>query len=469
MPILLKADIPQEVPFVPLSPVTMPSDWHYAIPDSMAETTPTPSDICDFEFRARPGQVGTLDVNVAVPAGRPGVWILPYVETDTNRWSLTETLATSAGVAIASAFPEFPSGTTEARLGFELREPAAGAILGVNLYTDPRCTTTSLLTTRNGWTLSTETAGFDLPMQTGLRTYGRVQAASSSSGTGRGINVYQATDGTTPTADVGIDVSGLIGETVTISGYVYSTKTGTMQASARCFSGTTWTAAATTGTGSTITASTWTRYSVSITIPAGADLLCASFIMTSSVSWVTGDQIRLSAVMIEHSASLNGYFDGETADTGSEGYFWDGATNASSSTRYNLTGGATQPARSLIVSGLIVTVEAEAEEIVGAALTRPLRRSVYDALNEAAPQIAVGTPGLLAGTITYLCSTLADALAMDGVYQFPGLITLETGTDEALNGFKHMAVDQLRLTAERTVNGRPSKWMVQAEVREIVE
>lgn len=465
--ITISADIPQVIPFVPVSPVTMPSDWTYSIPDAMAETIP-PSDICEFEFAARPGQVGALDVNVSVPASRSGVTVLPYIESGANRWDLTETLATPAGAAISTTFPEFPEGTTTARLGFELREPASGAVLGTNLFTDPRTTTTSLLGTRYSWTLEIFNGGTtsdDLEALTGVRRYGAVTCHSTATGSGRGINLYQSTDGGTPASGVGFDVSGLVGETLTISGYIRSTNAGTVQASARCFSGTTWTAAATTGTATAIVANTWTRYSVTITVPAGATRLCATFLMTSSVAWVVGERFRIGAVLVEKTGTPSTYFDGETANTATEGYYWTGTPDASTSVKYNLTGGATEPNRSLIVSGLTMAVTAQAEEVVGAALTRPLRRSVYDALNTPAPQIAIGTPGLLAGSITYLCSTLEDALVLDSVYQFPGLITLSTGG--ALDGFRHMAIEQLRLTAERAVPGKPSRWLVQAEVREL--
>lgn len=462
MAITLKADIPQDVPFSPVSPVTMPSDWTYSIPDSMAESTP-PADIAEYEFDARPGQVGSLDVTVAVPAGRPGVTVLPYIETDAQRWNLTEVTATPAGAAIASDFPEFPTGTTAARLGFELREPAAGAILGTNLYTDPRCTTSTAWEARNSWTLSAVTGQTGLPAS--ATTAVQAQCASAGAATNAGLNWYGSVlAGSPPTTGFAVTA----GATYTLSCYVFTTKAATVNFELRAYSGTTWTAAATTGTVAA-SASTWTRVSQTLTVPAGATHLAGTLRIPASVTWAVGDQFRVSCLLVETGGTLNTYYDGETADTASEGFYWNGTADASTSSKYNLTGGATQPGRSLLINGLTMAVQAEAQEVVGAALTRPLRRSVYDALNEAAPQIAVGTPGLLAGSITYLCDTLEEALAIDGVYQFAGLITLETGTGAALHGFQHMAVDQVRLTAERTVPGKPAKWLVQAEVRELVE
>ncbi len=63
-------------------------------------------------------------------------------------------------------------------------------------------------------------------------------------------------------------------------------------------------------------------------------------------------------------------------------------------------------------------------EIVAARLRRPLRREAIGLLNVAAPQIQAGTPALLAGQITYLTTTLADALALDALYAALNPLTL---------------------------------------------
>ena len=107
------------------------------------------------------------------------------------------------------------------------------------------------------------------------------------------------------------------------------------------------------------------------------------------------------------------------------------------------------------------------EELIGADLLSPLRRTDLDVLSLAAPRINDGTPGLRRGTLTLLCATWASASAVEELYRTTATITLTTGAGQALDGLKHRAVGQLRVTAERTVPGRPSKWAVQAEFREV--
>ncbi len=69
-------------------------------------------------------------------------------------------------------------------------------------------------------------------------------------------------------------------------------------------------------------------------------------------------------------------------------------------------------------------------EIVAARLRRPLRREAIGLLNVAAPQIQAGTPALLAGQITYLTTTLADALALDAIYAALNPLTLNASAIE---------------------------------------
>lgn len=117
-----------------------------------------------------------------------------------------------------------------------------------------------------------------------------------------------------------------------------------------------------------------------------------------------------------------------------------------------------------LTSGATTVVVAD---IIGAALTRPLRRTADEVPTAAGYLVTAQTPGLLQGTITYLCDTLTDALALDTLYQGTATITLSTGTGNPLNGLLHVAVGALRYTAEKSVNGRPSKWLLQAEIREV--
>lgn len=106
-------------------------------------------------------------------------------------------------------------------------------------------------------------------------------------------------------------------------------------------------------------------------------------------------------------------------------------------------------------------------ELIGADLIRPLRRTSLDVVNLAAPLINDGTPGLRRGSLTMLCDTWADASAVDALYQTSPTVTLNMGAGQPLDGLKHRAVESLRITAERAIPGRPCKWTVQAEIREV--
>lgn len=107
-----------------------------------------------------------------------------------------------------------------------------------------------------------------------------------------------------------------------------------------------------------------------------------------------------------------------------------------------------------------------AGEILAVALARPLRRTDSDLLGAAAPIIQAGTPGLRAGSISYLVDDYAAAASIDTMYQGASAVYINNALG-ALDGFKHHAVGTLRITAERALPGRPSKWIVQVDVREV--
>lgn len=114
------------------------------------------------------------------------------------------------------------------------------------------------------------------------------------------------------------------------------------------------------------------------------------------------------------------------------------------------------------------TTTVYAREIVAASLDRPLHRTATDRITAATPHIQSGTPGLLAGQITYLVDHLADALALDDVYKAAAPVTLTTWAPAGdMNGLKHHAVGTARMTAERATPGRPSKWLYTVEIREV--
>ena len=106
-------------------------------------------------------------------------------------------------------------------------------------------------------------------------------------------------------------------------------------------------------------------------------------------------------------------------------------------------------------------------ELIAAQVERNLRREATTIIMTAAPQIQSGTPGLLAGQLTYLTDTLADALTLDAIYKGTVAVTLTTGAGADLNGLKHHAVGTVRFVAERPLPGRPAKWLTTVEIREV--
>ena len=107
------------------------------------------------------------------------------------------------------------------------------------------------------------------------------------------------------------------------------------------------------------------------------------------------------------------------------------------------------------------------EELIGVDLLVPLRRLDLDVIGQAAPRINDGTPGMRRGSLTLLCADWATAVAVDALYRTSANITLGTGAGQPLDGLKHRAVGGLRISAERTIPGRPCKWTVTVELREV--
>lgn len=105
---------------------------------------------------------------------------------------------------------------------------------------------------------------------------------------------------------------------------------------------------------------------------------------------------------------------------------------------------------------------ATADMILTARLSRDLNRSVIDTSDERL--VNDGTASLLDGTLVYLHPTLESALAMDAIYR-AGICTLST--DDALDGWQHIAVGVLRIDNTPTAAGRACRWTLTADVREI--
>lgn len=105
-------------------------------------------------------------------------------------------------------------------------------------------------------------------------------------------------------------------------------------------------------------------------------------------------------------------------------------------------------------------------EIVGVALERDLRRAAIDVNDTAEALITAGTPGMLAGQLTYLCDTLPAVLELDGLYcNTTPVVIAEPG--HPLDGLTHRAIGRTRITAERALNGLASRWLYVTDFREV--
>lgn len=438
----------------------------------LGDTTANGGPVAATSFPAGPGFMGSLNVDLvraAVSLGNSTVKLY---------WRSLDELGAVTGSGGSSSFavnntetsqtlsigPAGP-GTVTCEVGIESAMTPPGDPVRVNRWLDPRCTGTTQFSMRYSWTSFLST-GLGSPPITGLTTAIRATCpATQSAAQYRGIDLYQNPDPANPTpynGDNGISV--VPGEQITISGYMYATKACTFRVGARCFSGSTWSAALSLGTGIATAANTWQRVSVTLTVPAGASYLCATFQDASANNWVSGDNIYLTGVLLENAATMQTYFDGTTVNgIGGHSVRWEGLTNNSRSLLYAgaLPGGTTVQALDSSLTRLM-----PAEELVGAAIERDLRRSVADVWGDPQALITGGTPGLLSGQLTFLCSTLAEARRLDSVYQLPGLVTLTS--DDELDGLTHRAVGRTRINPERALPGKPAKWLLVIDFREQV-
>lgn len=355
--------------------------------------------------------------------------------------------------------PAAPAGTVACDVSLISDMAATGEPVRINQHPDPRCTSAGIWSARNSWTREAVTGLTGTPLGT-LTTAVQARCTSAGSATNSGLNLYCAVGESSPS---GAGAPAVPGSTMTFSVMVLTTKAGTITLEVRPFAGTTWSASAT-SSATSVPANTWTRVSVTLTVPAGATQLAAT-IRQSTTIWAVGDKIMITGILNEEAASMLPYFDG-AGMSGSipapKSSRWESGADASRSLLYAATrpGGTTVQA-----TGSTLTYAALAEELLGVALERDLRRSVADIWNDPQALITAGTPALLSGRFTFLCTTLADALALDSVYQLPGLATLEdSGSD--LDGLEHRAVGRTRITAERALPGVAARWTVEVEFRE---
>jgi len=195
------------------------------------------------------------------------------------------------------------------------------------------------------------------------------------------------------------------------------------------------------------------KYRASLTLPSGAGATSVRLVLFWRDS--TGNQIgaalTTTAVTLSATAQVP-----EIVGTAPSG-----AVSVHTGVRVAATGAT----RKVAVAGAVLESYADGE-IIAAQLERNYKRTDVDLLNTAAAQINAGTPGLLAGQLVYLCDTLAAAIALDAVYCTTPAAQPVTGGD--LDGLLHRAVGKGRLAAERALAGRPSKWLLTVDIREVL-
>ncbi len=203
---------------------------------------------------------------------------------------------------------------------------------------------------------------------------------------------------------------------------------------------------------------TWTLMSFTFTVPPGATYIAVTtpFVVWASAATITpGRIIDCTMVLVELSSTTGGYFDGSYSSDKTMTPAWLGTPLASPSILSDL-------ASSVTVSDGTTTVGAV--EIVASTLERGLRRTVQEPPTSAEALITAAVPGLLEGQLTFLCASLARALALEALYRGTAVLTLTTSGE--LTGFRHLAVDKTRLTAEKAVPGNPARWLLTVTVRE---
>lgn len=317
----------------------------------VGDTMPDGDDVAVGELDVGPGFTGTLKLTLIAPGvstGNSSVKLFRrYVDAGGNMLSEFASSALTVDAVPAEhtlALSAAPAGTAKMIYGLQSAMNPPGEPVRANLFPDPRSVALTYFDDRYGWGLINGTHGSDIGGVAGLRTYASsINSNGSGAGSGRGIDIFEATDSAAPrTTKRGLSV--VPGQVITVSAWVYATKACTMQARARGYTGTTWSAAAVNGSATALTANTWTRVSVTITVPAGATDLCATIMTTASVSWVANDEVRVSGVMFEEAGSPGVYFDGTTKNgiAAPSSVRWAGEGNNSPSLLYaSNTPGAT--------------------------------------------------------------------------------------------------------------------------------
>ena len=230
-----------------------------------------------------------------------------------------------------------------------IRHPALSWIQGAtdrtNLFKDPRGTSASGWTPRNGYAGSA-TGATNAGGVTGLNTCIRAQIVAGTSGAKAfaGSDYGTDVDAAAPVAGVGIDVTA--GSDFTASVHLRNnTSAGAAplnaQVRVRFSNGTGWVGSTVVGTILTTghAAGLWRRVSVTTTVPAGANkahLSCTMSLPTAAAN--VGDYVDVTGLLVEARNTLGTYFDGTTVNgIAGRAVRWRGVVNSSISELYNPT------------------------------------------------------------------------------------------------------------------------------------
>lgn len=105
---------------------------------------------------------------------------------------------------------------------------------------------------------------------------------------------------------------------------------------------------------------------------------------------------------------------------------------------------------------------ATAALLIRVEFTRPTNRAYYPAVGA----VVGGEPTAWIGTLTYLCQTLPEALALADLYlatsdTIPARIT---GHDTTVDTWPHWLTGDPTITQDMTVNGVPAPWVLTVPV-----
>lgn len=240
-------------------------------------------------------------------------------------------------------------------------EVPGSTVTRTNLATDPAATSFAYGDGQAGWRssrwgadgpYSLVTGAVDGPATTGLTTYARKTISAPAGASRGGFEHTRNNPEAIPSGPPGTGLSVTAGTTYTVSGYVRtsaSSKTATVRAKFTDDTGA-WITGITDGATVPLSAGVWARPYLTVAAPAGATGVALETIIDGTTSWVVGDRMDGTGLLVEKSATVGVYFSGATADPDFPSS-WAGPANASTSTQTaTMVAGVTQAANNRALS-----------------------------------------------------------------------------------------------------------------------